>query len=96
MFYSSCKGSKWCRGVVVKHGHSQHRGHEFDSFMRHNKNTIGEEGNGKPSHEFHYPRNKTQIPVSGFCYARNRVCNVVVKVVEVLAVVIFTMNVWYN
>ena len=33
---------------------TQHRGCEFDSSMRHNKNA--EEGNGKPLHTFHLPR----------------------------------------
>ena len=41
------------------------------------KNTIGEEGNGKPPHKIHFPRNKLKSPVSGFCYARNRVCDAV-------------------
>ena len=39
-------------------------------------NTIGKESNGKPPHEFHFPR-KPQSPVAGFCYARNRLCDAV-------------------
>ena len=56
-----------CWGVVVKHADSQHRGCQFDSSMCHNENIIGEEGNGKPSHEFHFPR-KTQSPAMQFFY----------------------------
>ena len=41
---------KWCRGVLVKHADSQHRGYQFDSSMCHFWNAIGEEGNGKPPH----------------------------------------------
>ena len=82
------------------------------------QNAIGEEGNGKPHHKFHFPKKNSepclwfllrskssmlwnsmkilllwkatethlmnsislariQSPVSGFCYARNRVCNAV-------------------
>ena len=76
MFLESHVGEKWYRGVVVKHADSQHRGYQFDSSTCHNKNAIGEEGHWKPPHEFHFPRN-TQSPFSGFCYARNRVCNAV-------------------
>ena len=43
---------------VVKHADSHHRGFQFNSSMYHFQNGIGEEGNGKPSHEFHFPRNK--------------------------------------
>ena len=39
-------------------------------------NAIGEEGNGKRPHEFHFPI-KTQNPVSSSCYARNLVCKAV-------------------
>ena len=60
-----------CRGVVVKHVDSQHRGCEFDSSMCHNKNTIGEEDNGKPLIKS-TSLEKTQSPVSEFYYARNR------------------------
>ena len=28
--------------------------------MRHNKNAIGEKGNGKPPHEFHFPRKNSE------------------------------------
>ena len=35
---------------------AQHRGWQFDSSMCHNINAIGEEGNGRPLHEFHFPR----------------------------------------
>ena len=41
---------------MVKHADSQYRDREFDSSMRHFKNVIGEEGNGKPPHEFDFPR----------------------------------------
>ena len=56
-----------CWGVVVTHADSQHRGCQFDSSMCHNENIIGEEGNGKPSHEFHFTR-KTQSPAMQFFY----------------------------
>ena len=35
---------------------TQHRCCQFDSSTCHNKNAIGEEGNGKPPYEFHFPR----------------------------------------
>ena len=47
---------KWCRGVVVKHADSQHRGGQFDSSIRYSKNAIGEEGNKKPPHKTHFHR----------------------------------------
>ena len=50
----------WCCGVVVKHADSQHKGSQFDSSTCPSKNAIGEEGNGKPPHKFHFPRKKTQ------------------------------------
>ena len=50
--------TKWCHGVLVKHAVSQHRGNQFDSSMCHFKNSIGEEGNGKPTHKTHFPRKK--------------------------------------
>ena len=70
---------------MVKHADSQHRGCEFGSSMCRNRYAIGEEGNGKPPHEFHFPRKNSEpcleiehaIPVSGFCYARNRACDAV-------------------
>ena len=37
-------------GVIVKRVDSYCRGREFESYTSHIKNTIGEEGNGKPSH----------------------------------------------
>ena len=46
------------------------------SSMCHNKNAIGEEGNGKSPHEFKFSR-KTQSPVSGFCDPPNRICSTV-------------------
>ena len=51
---------KWYRAVVVKQAYSQHRGCQFDSSMYHFQNAIGEEGNGKPSHEFHFPRKNSE------------------------------------
>ena len=48
----------WCRGVVVKHADSQHRGCQFDSSMCHFKNAIGEEGNGKPPQKNPLPKKK--------------------------------------
>ena len=45
----------WCHGVVVKHADSQHRGRQFDSSMRHNKNAIDEKGRGKLHYEIHFP-----------------------------------------
>ena len=45
-----------CRDVVIKHADSHHKGCQFDSSMCHNKIAIGEEGNGKPPHEIHFPR----------------------------------------
>ena len=59
---------------MVKHADSQYKGCEFECCMCHNKNAIGEEGNGKPPHES-TSLERTQSPVAGFCYARNRVCN---------------------
>ena len=47
-----------CRGVVVKHADSQRWGCQFESSMYDTKNAIGEEGNGKPPHDFHFPRKK--------------------------------------
>ena len=61
---------------MVERADSEHSGCQFDSSMYHNKNTIGEEGNGKPPAKTHFS-SKTQIFASGFCYARNRVCNAV-------------------
>ena len=46
---------KWCRGAVVKHADSQHRGCQFDPSMCHNENNIGEEGNGKSPHQNQFP-----------------------------------------
>ena len=58
---------------MVKRVDSKRMGCGFDSYAHHDKNAIGEEGNGN------YLMNstsleKTQNPISGFCYARNRVC----------------------
>ena len=64
------------RGVVVRHADSQHRGCQFDSSKCHFENAFGEEGKGKPPRESHFPR-ESESPVSGFYYARNRVCNAV-------------------
>ena len=50
-----------CSGVVVKRAR---KGCELESCMCQNKNTIGEEDNGKPSHKIHFP-SKTQNTVSG-------------------------------
>ena len=58
---------------------TQHRGYQFDSSMYHFQNAVGEKGNRKPPHKIHFPV-KTQSPVSGFCYARNRICNAVLLV----------------
>ena len=45
------------RGSAMdKHVDSQHKGCQFDSSTCHNKQAIGEEGNGKPPHEYHFPR----------------------------------------
>ena len=41
------------------------------------QSTIGEGGNGEPSHNIYFPRKRTQIPISGFCYARNRICDAI-------------------
>ena len=46
----------WCLGVVVKRA-EVHSGCEFDSSMCHNKNTIGEEGDGKSRHKIRNSRN---------------------------------------
>ena len=46
---------KCYRGVVVKRADSYRRGCKFQSCTCHNKNTIGEEGNGKPPHKVHFP-----------------------------------------
>ena len=43
---------------MVKHADSQHRGCQFDSSIFHFEHAIGEEGNGKPPQEFHFPREK--------------------------------------
>ena len=72
----ACRGVAW-RGVVVEHADSQHRGCQPDFFICQNKNAIGKEGNMKPPREFPTSLEKTQSPISGFCYARNRVCNAV-------------------
>ena len=40
----------WSIGIVVNYAGSERRGCEFKSNMCHNKNAIGEEGNGKPIH----------------------------------------------
>ena len=45
---------------MVKHADSQHRCFHFDSSMCHFQNAIGEEGNGKPPHELHFPRKNTE------------------------------------
>ena len=45
-------------------------GCEFESYTCHDKKTPGEEGNGKPAHKFHFPR-ETQGPVSGFLLNTN-------------------------
>ena len=52
--------TKWCRGVVVKHADLQYRGFQFDSSMRYNEIAIGEEGNGRPPHQFHFPRKSSE------------------------------------
>ena len=54
------KIKKWGCGVVVKHADSQHRDCQLDSSICHSKNTIGEEGNRKPPHEFHFPRKNSE------------------------------------
>ena len=45
--------------MVVKHADLYHRGCQFDSSMRHNKNAIAEEGKKVP-HEFHFPRKNSE------------------------------------
>ena len=47
---------------MVKHADSQHRGCQFDFSMCHLEDAIGEEGNGKPPHEFHYPKKLRAMP----------------------------------
>ena len=64
-------------------------GYEFDSSACHNRNNIGEEGNGKPPHKPSFPR-KTQSRFSGFCNALNRVCNAVNKYIVKLVHLIQT------
>ena len=56
---------QWWRGVVVKHADSQYRGCQ-SSLVRKatGKHLMNSTSLGK-----------TQSPVSGFCYAQNRVCN---------------------
>ena len=54
-----CQCCQRCCGAVVKHTDSWHDGCEFESYTCRNKNTIDEEGNGKPPHEIHYPRKKS-------------------------------------
>ena len=49
-----------CRDVVVIHADSQYRGCQFDSSMCHFYKAIGEECNGNPPHEFHFPRKNTE------------------------------------
>ena len=41
-------------------------GCQFESYTCRNKNVIGEEGNGKPPHKIHFPRNvlRALSPVS--------------------------------
>ena len=53
-------GSKVRRGVMVKRADSQHTGFQFESCTRHNKNANGEEGNGEPPHEVHFPRRNSK------------------------------------
>ena len=62
---------------MVKRADSHHRGCEFESSTCHNKNAIGEEGNGELPHKIYF-RRKDQSPVFGFGHARNRVCDAVV------------------
>ena len=40
---------------MVKLADSQHRDCQFDSPICHIQNATGEECNGKPPHEFHFP-----------------------------------------
>ena len=47
-------------------------GCELEFYAYHSKNSIAVEGNGKAPHKVHTSLEKTQGPVSGFCYARNR------------------------
>ena len=48
------------RGVVVKRADSQDRGKEFESRRCNNRNTIVEEGNGKPPREFQFPTKNSE------------------------------------
>ena len=43
-------------GVLAKRKDALHRAREFDYFMCHNENAIGEEGNGTPPNKIHSPR----------------------------------------
>ena len=35
-------------------------GCEFESYTRHNKNVIGEGGDGRPPHKVHFPRKSSE------------------------------------
>ena len=60
MLLSAEQYKELCRGVMVKHADSQHKGCQLDSYMCYSKNSIGEEGNGKPPHTFHVPRKDSE------------------------------------
>ena len=60
MVFSLSESNFDCHGIVVKHVDSQHRGCQCDSSTCRLKNAIGEEGNGKPPHEFHFLRKNSE------------------------------------
>ena len=49
---------------------------EIEQAIEFHESNIGEKGNGKPSHKVYFLRTNIRAVslVSGFCYARNRVC----------------------
>ena len=68
--------SKLCRVVVVQRADSYRRGRQFEFCMCHHKILRVRKARG--SHIIKsISLEKTQRSVSGFCYARNRVCGTV-------------------
>ena len=64
-----------CSGLACGLIHNTGRGCEFESYTYRNKNTI-DERKATGNHLIKSTSlEKTQSPVSGFCHARNRVCN---------------------
>ena len=71
------KRESCCYGVLVQRADSKLRGCEFASRREHNKDAIGEEGNGKPPNEFDFPRRNSEPCIWFLLRSKSSVVNTI-------------------